>query len=81
MASLIVRKLDDEVKRKLRVRAANNGRSMEAEARIILADALEEDADERGLGTAIRELFAPFGDVVLERPPRDDMVLDPSLFE
>jgi phosphopantothenoylcysteine decarboxylase/phosphopantothenate--cysteine ligase len=36
MAMITIRDLDDEVKRGLRVRAAMNGRSMEAEARAIL---------------------------------------------
>ena len=38
MATIVIRKLDETVKRKLQVRAARNGRSMEAEAREILSD-------------------------------------------
>lgn len=41
MAMLTIRKLDDEVKRRLRIRAAEHGRSMEEEARTILAEALK----------------------------------------
>ena len=37
MATLMIRNLDEEVKRRLRVRGAAHGRSMEAEARAILA--------------------------------------------
>ena len=37
MATITIRNLDEEVKRRLRLRGAQNGRSMEAEARIILA--------------------------------------------
>ncbi len=44
MASITVRNLDDGLKRRLRVRAAENGRSMEQEARDILRAALDEDA-------------------------------------
>ncbi|HUY82284.1 MAG TPA: hypothetical protein VMU92_11225 [Acidobacteriaceae bacterium] len=40
MASITIRKLDDAVKAKLRVRAAEHGRSMEEEARTILSDAM-----------------------------------------
>lgn len=40
MATLTVRGLDDEITAGLRVRAARNGRSMEAEARTILYDVL-----------------------------------------
>lgn len=39
MATLLIRNLDDAVRDKLRVRAAEHGRSMEAEAREILAAA------------------------------------------
>jgi plasmid stability protein len=38
MASLNIRNLPDEVHSRLRVRAARSGRSMEAEARAILAE-------------------------------------------
>ena len=38
MAQLIVRNLDDAVKEKLKVRAAGNGRSLEAEVREVLAE-------------------------------------------
>jgi len=40
MATIVIRKLDETVKRKLQVRAALNGRSMEAEAREILSVSL-----------------------------------------
>lgn len=39
MAILNIRQLPDDVHARLRVRAAGNGRSMEAEARALLADA------------------------------------------
>jgi len=42
MAALTIRNLDDDVKAKLRIRAAHNGRSMEAEVREILAEAVDE---------------------------------------
>ena len=44
MASITIRKLDDEVKQKLRIQAATNGHSMEEEARQILRSGLVEDA-------------------------------------
>ena len=74
MASITVRNLDDGLKRRLRIRAAENGRSMEQEAREILKQALEDEAaPDRNLGTAIHELFRPFGGVELEIPPRQPM--------
>ena len=81
MASITVRNLDDGLKRRLRIRAAENGRSMEQEAREILRAALDEDAaPDRNLGKAIHELFKPFGGVELETPPREPM-RDPPRFD
>lgn len=40
MATLTVRDLDDDVRDRLRIQAARNGRSMEAEARAILTTAV-----------------------------------------
>ena len=81
MASITIRNLDDEVKTRLRVRASANGRSMEDEARLVLAEAVNrEPAPVKGLGTAIHELFEPFGGVELELPPREPM-RDPPRFE
>ena len=74
MASITIRNLDDDVKTRLRLRAAGHGRSMEEEARLILAHAVErEEAPPKGLGTAIHELFKPFGGVELQMPPREPM--------
>lgn len=42
MAVITVRNLDDDVQRRLRVRAAAHGRSMEAEAREILTAAVTD---------------------------------------
>lgn len=69
-STLTVRNLDEEVKSRLRVRA-ENGRSMEAEARAILAAALV-DRPERGLGTWIHERFVDIGGVELELPRGDE---------
>ncbi len=44
--TLTIRSLDADVKQRLRVRAAMHGRSMEAEAREMLARALESPQDE-----------------------------------
>ena len=74
MASITVRNLEESLKRRLRVRAAENGRSMEQEAREILRAALDEDAaPPANLGTAIHQLFRPFGGVELEISPREPM--------
>lgn len=72
MATLMIRDLDDSVKARLRVRAAHNGRSMEAEARAILGAALTEPATQGGLGSRIQRRFADLDDVAMELPPRTD---------
>ena len=74
MASITIRNLNDDVKIGIRKRAAGNGRSMEEEVRVILREALgRENVPDKGLGTAIHELFKPFGGVELELPPRGPM--------
>lgn len=45
MASLTIRNLDPAVKDRLRVRAAEHGRSMEEEARLILRQTVDEATD------------------------------------
>jgi plasmid stability protein len=72
VASLLIRDLDEEVKARLRVRAAEHGRSMEAEARAMIASALDQRTPERGLGSHIREGFADIGGIELEIAPRTE---------
>ena len=66
MATLTIRNIDDSIKVGLRVRAAQHGRSMEEEARRILAQALKHTDTapaERALGSRLHEHFAGLGDV------------------
>jgi len=70
MAAITVRNLDDHVKQRLRVRAARHGRSMEAEVRAILVEAVGEEEPENLL-LALRERFAELGGVDLDIPPRN----------
>ena len=78
MATLTIRNVDEITKRRLQVRAALNGRSMEAEARAALSGLPEPHSEaararvepEEDFGTAIRKLFAPLGGVELQIPPR-----------
>jgi plasmid stability protein len=53
MASMIIRNLEEHLKGRLRVRAAINGRSMEAEVREILRGVLGREHAERGNGAAV----------------------------
>ncbi len=74
MAAISVRDLDEDVAGRLKVRAARHGRSMEAEVRAILTDAVTVGADEcLNLAEAIRERFSFIGDVELDIPRRRDM--------
>lgn len=75
MASITIRNLDDGLKRRLRIRAAEHGRSME-EAREILRQAIGKPAGPENLGEAIHRRFAALGGVDLDLPPREPMRFD-----
>lgn len=70
MASVSVRDLDDGVRERLRIRAAENGRSMEAEIRAILTDAVGSRDKDIGLFGALLERMAELGGIELELPER-----------
>lgn len=70
MAAVSIRDLDDGVKERLRVRAARHGRSMEAEIRTILAEAVSEPSESPGLFTTLLDRFAELGGAELELPQR-----------
>lgn len=58
MGQILVRKIDDSLKRRLKERAERHGVSMEEEARTILrASLLIDDKPQFGLGTEIANLF------------------------
>lgn len=62
MAQLVVRKLENEVKDKLRRRAKRHGRSVEEEVREILRDATKREGKRnRRLGTEIARIFRGAG--------------------
>lgn len=71
VAAMSIRNLDERVMELLRVRAARHGRSMEAEVRAILADAVREPGEGPNLGQAIMNRFGELGGVELDLPPRD----------
>jgi plasmid stability protein len=74
MSSITIRKLDPAVKERLRIRAAEHGHSMEAEARSILQNALPTPRAEPTIGELFERIharFAALGGVDLELPPRD----------
>ncbi|MBM3646142.1 MAG: plasmid stabilization protein [Alphaproteobacteria bacterium] len=73
MASITIRNLEDGLKRRLRIRAAEHGRSMEEEAREILRHVVTESAAPRNLAASIRSRVAPLGGVEIDLPPRNPM--------
>ena len=74
MASITIRNLDDEVKTRLRVRAAEHCRSMEEEVRTILREAVDAgEARPKDLAAFTRECFAPLGGIELDLPSRGPM--------
>jgi plasmid stability protein len=63
MAQLVVRNLDEGVKRRLKQRAVKNGRSLEGEVREILSLSVKKEPvakpkKEKGFGTQLAEIFA-----------------------
>lgn len=77
MASITIRNLEVGLMWRLRVRAAEHGRSMEEEVRHILRAALnQEAAPPKKLGTAVHELFRPLGGVDLDIPSRQSPRFD-----
>ncbi|MDO4905497.1 MAG: plasmid stabilization protein [Lautropia sp.] len=71
MATMTIRNIDDQLKARLRIRAAINGRSMEEEARDILRAALSmEHSRGSSLVESIRRRVAPLGGIELDLPER-----------
>jgi antitoxin FitA len=70
VAAMSIRNLDDRTLERLRVRAASHGRSMEAEVRAILSEAVREPGDAPGLLDVIVHRFGELGGVELDLPHR-----------
>lgn len=80
MASMTIRNLDDGLKKRLRVRAAEHGKSMEEEAREILRSALsQENSSSFSLSSTIRKRFAKIGGGDLQIPEREALRNPPEL--
>ena len=78
MASITIRNLDDTLKRSLRIRAAEHGRSMEEEAREIIRQAVGQPSAPKNLGQSIHQRFAALGGVDLALPARTPMRASPD---
>lgn len=78
MATITIRNLEDDVKTRLRVRAAGHGHSMEEEVRQILRRAVGRQENSRDLLSIVRSHFGPANGVDLELPPREPAREPPS---
>ncbi len=70
LASITIRNLEDDLKRRLSIRGAEHGRSME-EAREIFCDVVSGLVTSRNLAASIRARIAPLGGVELDLPARE----------
>lgn len=78
MASITIRNLDEETKRKLRIRAAKLNRSMEEEARNILCSALALELPETHLADRIQARFQKLGGIDLAFAERESIRQPPD---
>jgi plasmid stability protein len=76
MATLNIRRLPEDVHARLRVRAAKAGRSMEAEARRILAEAVEEKQPKPVDLAALRAFMLRLYDGRLPTGVVDDLIAE-----
>lgn len=79
MADISVRGLDDRVRDRIRTRAAQHGRSMEAEVREILTEAVDTLEPPTDLMAELRRAALAVGGVELDIPPRTDVPRVPDL--
>ncbi|MEJ2229370.1 MAG: plasmid stabilization protein [Alphaproteobacteria bacterium] len=83
MASITIPDVDDKLKASLEARAAQRGRSLEAEARDILREALNAQKPGQtpeNLYAAIRSVVEPLGGIQFDLPVRQP-VREPPRFE
>lgn len=82
MATLTIRNVDDDVKRRLRQRAATRGVSMEEEARRALRNWVSPaPVKGDGLGTRLRRRFEALGGAEIDIPPRGPARPLPDVFD
>lgn len=77
---MTIRNIDDQLKQRLRVRAAQHGCSMEDEVRDILRSTLSATAPQpASLVAAIRSRIEPLGGLDLDLPAREAIRTPPLL--
>ena len=70
MSILTIRKVDEHLKSRLRITAAEQGVSMEEQVRIILRQALLPNEPKKSLGSRIHQRFTELGGIDLKLPLR-----------
>lgn len=81
MASITIRNIEGGLKQRLRVRAAQHGRSMEDEVRDILRAALaQEDRTAQNIADAVHRRFAALGGFDMPEVSRE-MGREPPAFD
>lgn len=83
MTDITISDIDDDLRQRLKQRAAQHGQSMQAEARAILRDALSTEPSAvvpGNIAEAIRAIVEPLGGIELEPFPRQP-VREPPNFE
>lgn len=80
MTTMTIRNIDERLKQRLRVQAAQHGRSMEDEARDIMRVALStETLRDTSLVESIRSRVEPLGGIELDLPVREDIRHPPEI--
>ncbi len=75
MTTMTIRNIDEPLKARLRIRAAEHGRSMEEEARDILRAALNvEPVTARSFVDSVRSILGSNGGADLQRLPQEPIV-------
>jgi len=59
MPDILIRNIDDHLKRKLEASARSHRRSLSEEARMLLKKALQQSPEKRRMGDALLELIPP----------------------
>ncbi len=80
MPAVTVRNIPDATHRALRLRAAQAGRSTEAEIRYILEEAVQPAQERLKVGDAIHQMAMKYGGFELDLPNRTDMP-EPAMFD
>jgi plasmid stability protein len=74
--TIVIRNLDADLHARLKAKARERGRSMEADVRVRLAESLEEEdpSSNQTLWEAVSAVFGPLGGVDFELPDRGEFI-------